>query len=232
LYGETLDGPFEIVADGDSPVWLDDGAIGYHRAGDYLNGPDAELVVTSISGESETLLTQADLEAVLPPIEGDASYYFYLRRADSDWFLISVIEFHPVLTGSSPPQQKYYLALSNRRSGEIAIVAEGENLYGEFGGDGRSLILIDYNDASGIWSLDRYDIVQNQAETLIQYQADVLSALPVSLSRGSVLDWSEDGQWLLVLRDGFLILLAPSYDYKRVIMPDAPGCFDAAWITP
>ena len=229
LYGARLDGPFELIAAGDGPIWLDEETTGY-RSVDFPNESAAELVAVPVGGEPETLLTSADLEAVLPPKEEGDSYWFYLVAEESDLLLISVTQFQSVSASSEPPSQRYYLLLLDRASGELTVVAEGDALRGEFAGDGRSLIFINYGAAGGIWSLDRYDIAQKRAETLIQYPADAAFALPTALSRGSILDWSADGQWLLILRDGFLILLAPAYDYKQIIIPGAPGCFNAAWV--
>lgn len=108
-------------------------------------------------------------------------------------------------------------------------MAEGEYLGGRFGGDGRYLITTQISTGS-IWSLNRYDIARKQTETLFQYDVAAASPLLLYPAWGTTLDWSEDGQWLLIFRDGFLILLAPDYNYKQVIVPDAPGCFDAAWV--
>lgn len=253
LYGESLDGPFEFVAEGERPVWLDEGTISYRKmdsSGDFVA---TALVAGPIGGEPETLLTQADLEALLPLKTEDTSYWFYLADAVSDSFLIHVNQFQTYSTSSEPPPSQHYLLLIDGRSGEKTIVAEGEYLNGVFGGNastesgrstrrqtctehsrssGRSLLITSFNSQNNVWSLDRYDLVPKQSETLVYYDVTAVSALPVSWTTGSSLDWSEDGQWLLIFRDGFLILLAPDYNYKQVIVPDTPGCFSAAWIKP
>ncbi len=230
-YGKSFYGPFELVAEGDSPVWLDEATFSY-RSATFSDESDAELVAVPMDGEPETIVTLAGLEAVLPAKEDDESSWFYLADAHSDLFLMTVVRFQSTPASSSRPRQKNYLLLFDGRSQETTVVAEGETVRGNFAGDGRSLILREYNYDSGIWSLSRYDIAQKQTEPLIQYNATAAAALPINLSRGSMLDWSADGQWLLIFRDGVLILLAPDYNYKHVIVPDTPGCFNAAWIAP
>jgi hypothetical protein len=114
----------------------------------------------------------------------------------------------------------------------MTVAAKGGYLSGVFGGNGRYLIITQTDITGNIWSLNRYDVASNQTETLFQY--DIAAASPLSLSPawGTRLDWSEDGQWLLVFRDGFLILLATDYNYEQVIMPETPGCFGATWVKP
>jgi hypothetical protein len=228
LYGESLNGSFEFVATGDSPVWLDEETISYRK----VVSPDgfgAILVAAPIGGEPETLLTPDDLKAIIPSQTENTAYWFYLVDVVPDSYLIYVNQYQTYSTSSEPPPSRNYLLLLDRSSREITVVAEGEYLSGRFGGDGRYLITTQI-DTGSIWSLNRYDIARKQTETLFQY--DVAAASPVSLYPvwGTTLDWSEDGQWLLVFRDGFLILLAPDYNYQQVIVPDAPGCFDAVWV--
>jgi hypothetical protein len=43
-------------------------------------------------------------------------------------------------------------------------------------------------------------------------------------------DWSADGQWLVRLGDGFLLLSAPGHSYQQVILHPFFDCTNVVWV--
>jgi hypothetical protein len=230
LHGRSLEDPFEPIAKGTSPVWLDEETYSYQQV-DLSDDIARSLVAAPIGGEPETLLASADLEAFMPPKTEDTDFWFYLSGVVPDFFLIHVHRYEPYSASFELPVSQHYLLLLDRSSGEMTIVAEDESLWGVTGEDGRTLVIIRYDSQDGILFVERYDVAKKETQILFEY-ARSMTNLSESFFRGPLLSWSEDGQWLLFFQDGLLILLAPDYNYKKVIAPETPGCFNAAWVKP
>jgi hypothetical protein len=43
-------------------------------------------------------------------------------------------------------------------------------------------------------------------------------------------DWSLDNQWLAIIDDGFIQLISPEYEYRRIIAHDMHACSHVAWV--
>ncbi len=204
---------------GINPFWLNEEIYGYST---FTRG-DEQIVIASISDDLPQPLFTDDLQAILPDDVVDDSFYVYTVRSsptNPDLLLISV----SMNNYLEKPIRLFFL---NRRTNEIVWQLTSKSYpWAEFAAGG--LVWRIYDDQRAAWSLYRYDIVRDQTETLLT-AGNPYSITPFSPEL-SEYEWSVDGQWLLILHDGVLILLAPAYNYKQVIIPDAPGCFNAVWV--
>jgi hypothetical protein len=76
---------------------------------------------------------------------------------------------------------------------------------------------------NNIWRVYVHDIARNETRT---YAA----RYPLYTFRYPFYDWSADGDWLILVDDGFLRLIAPAYDYHRLILHDLHKCSHVAWL--
>ena len=53
---------------------------------------------------------------------------------------------------------------------------------------------------------------------------------PLSTFIHPFMDWSGDGQWLIIVENNFLRMTAPEYDYDRLILHELQACSHVAWI--
>lgn len=236
-FGQGLEGPFEVIAEGTNPVWLDNSRFSYMHY-DPLEGGQERLMVTHLDGgETAVLLEVADLDEFFPRKfenhgfsiqQADTRFSIHLADIEPNLLLIHVHRYQTISTSLDLPANNYLL-LYDLSTGTKTVMAEGVSLQGMFGGNGRYLIISRYDAEDYSWSVERYDIVQQENETLFEHTWSQTN-LALSPVRGPTWDWTEDEEWLLFFQEGLLILLAPDYNYQKVIAPETPGCFNAAWV--
>jgi len=93
-----------------------------------------------------------------------------------------------------------------------------------FSPDGRWLIASAYQDPPEEgWRLFVHDLQRGETE---EYTA----GYPTYPAQYPFYDWSADGNWLLVVDDGFLRLIAPAENYERLLPHPHDNCLFSAWI--
>jgi hypothetical protein len=65
-----------------------------------------------------------------------------------------------------------------------------------------------------------------QSEETIQYKV----GYPSSMFIHPFYDWSQDGNWLVIVDENYLRLIAPAYNYERLITHDLQTCSHVAWV--
>jgi len=89
--------------------------------------------------------------------------------------------------------------------------------------DGSLVTVSRQNESEKYWEIHVFNLIDGRSW---QYQ----SRYPSSTFTNPYYDWSSDGQWLVIVDDGFLRLVAPLYDYQRFIRHDYPSCGHVAWV--
>jgi hypothetical protein len=93
-----------------------------------------------------------------------------------------------------------------------------------FSPDGRYLSLSRLEDPErNLWRLYVHDLEANETKTFA-------ARYPLYTFRYPFYDWSADGKWLILVDDGYLRLIAPAYDYNRLILHDLHRCSHVAWV--
>ncbi|HET7090345.1 MAG TPA: hypothetical protein VFL17_17035, partial [Anaerolineae bacterium] len=191
-----------------------------------------EIVTAAIGGDkTQVILREQDLQAALP--ESERSGWSIVRigpvtisPTNPDLLVIAAYAKHERLQPTWPGRS--YVFLFDRRSGVISLRLQSDVgswfNFTDFSPDSRWLITSSSDFARFTWSLILHDIGRSETRTLTSLsQAGYLHAFPEY-------EWSSNGQWLLVLDDGVLWLIAPDHDYQRTIVPQSPGCTLAAWV--
>lgn len=89
---------------------------------------------------------------------------------------------------------------------------------------GRWLVVVQFVDPiTDTWRLFLHDTRSGATQ-----QLDV--TYPAYPARFPFYDWSEDGQWIVLVDRGYLRLVAPAYDYERIVPHDLTECRYPAWV--
>lgn len=241
--------PDRYVGRAFSPFWISDDVFGYVRLrGSATNeSPDMELVLHSVEMDQERLLIKsADLlDQVETGLKG-AFRIMYVAASPTDPSLIFLAG-TPVRGGGG---RFYVLKLQLQAAASIisdnlplirseVILALDDLPVGDpstltptgyppfsITADGRKLTVFRFADpVTNTWLLYLYDVASGQTRVLtLNY--------PIYPAPFPFYDWSADGNWLLLVDNGFLRLVAPDYDYERIITHDFVACRYPAWIDP
>lgn len=247
--GDNMGHPLHLVGRAFSPFWLTEDTFGFVRLSDEASdeGPAMELVIRSAVTEVEhSLIRSAD----------------FLQQAKSDqkgalgikYVTASPVDPNTLFVAATPAvgsNERYYV-LKLRIDGDIASLSEDVKLaeveviltlddlpvgdpsiltptgYPPFTltDDGHWLMVVRFTDpVTNTWVIDLYDTARGETQTLTLNFPAYPAPFPFY-------DWSEDGQWLLVVDDGFLRLIAPGHDYERVVTHDFAACRYPAWVNP
>jgi len=234
--GESL---IEIPVDRSSirsPFWLDNETYGYVRSGKpaITTGSEtprirSEIVIASIADDRPRLLLSSDdLLAALPandrPEQLDIGFFVRVNPGDPSLLFILAYGFNP--ESGTPVARGYIFSYDLESQQIISSISTGSDFswIPRFSPDGRWLAQSAYDATGSKLSLILHHTGRNESKTL---EYDNVSTAPF----GSPLyQWSADGQWLLLLNDGILHLIAPDHDYERTVIPESPGCAFAAWV--
>lgn len=245
--GDSEGEPQELVDRAFSPFWLTDDTFGFIRlvGSSTAESPEMELVIRSvITGQERLLVRSADLMSQLDPNRSGAFRIMYgtdnpanpnqvflagtpIGGAQKQFFVIKV-----QLDGSSE------LPSSDDHDPSLSVILELEDLpvgdshtltptgYPPFvvSPDGRWLMVVRFVDSiTNTWKLYLYNTESQEMKT-------ITFNYPVYPAPFPFYDWSADGNWLLLVDNGFLRLIAPDYDYERVITHEFAACRYPAWI--
>lgn len=93
-----------------------------------------------------------------------------------------------------------------------------------FSGNGRWLVTAQLpNPPDDIWQIVLYDITAGQTQI-------VNVSSPRYPANSPFFDWSQDGQWLVTVDDGFFRLIAPAVNYERLILHEFEDCYFTTWV--
>jgi hypothetical protein len=91
-------------------------------------------------------------------------------------------------------------------------------------GNGRWLVAVRFADPfTNAWELNLTDLTTGETQIITTNHPPYPAPFPF-------FDWSADGQWLVVVDNGFLRLIAPDYNYERVVSHDFRSCSYTAWV--
>jgi hypothetical protein len=89
--------------------------------------------------------------------------------------------------------------------------------------DGRWLMISELTEPqTNSWTFQLHNIAQNSTNLLT-------ANFPAYPARYPFYDWTADGQWLLIVDDGFMRLVAPGHDYQRLVPYEFDSCLFTAW---
>ncbi|MCA9874440.1 MAG: hypothetical protein KC441_12315 [Anaerolineales bacterium] len=215
------------LGEGFSPFWLDGQTYGYIRFAQAAGEASVGVVAGRVgSAEQEILFTNIDLQAALPRA-ATAVFPKYIspNPADSHNLIIGASGIgelagkYYIFTYEANGDITLHLQLHGTPNGNPAWLTPLGNPPFQVSPDGRWLILSKLRDT---WTFTLHDLAQNESQLLTTHY-------PPYPMRFPYYDWSGDGRWLVIADDGFLRLLAPDYDYERLIPYDFDACLFAAW---
>ncbi len=232
FHGDAEGQSLAKLADGEHPFWLDNQTYGYVRWSGTQATAELEIVMAAIGDdEIQVMLRKTDLQAALP--ESDRSGWSIdgigpvsISPTSPDLFLIAAYATHERLQPNWPGRS--YVFLFDRRSDVTSLRLQSDLgswfNFTDFSPDSRWLITSSSDFARFERSFILHNISRRETRTLHSF------SLPGYPYASPEYKWSFGGQWLLVLDDDVLRLIAPDYDYQRTIVPQSPGCTLAAWI--
>ncbi len=241
--------PDRYVGRAFSPFWMTDDEFGYVRLrGNTTDeSPDMELVLHSVAtGQERLLIKSADLlDQVEAGIKG-AFRIMYVTASPTDPNLIFLagtpvrggggrfyvlrlqLQAATSITSDDLPliRSEVILALDDLPVGDPSTLTPTGYPPFSITADGRKLSVFRFADpVTNTWVLYLYDVAGGETQMFTLNYPTYPSPFPFY-------DWSADGNWLLLVDNGFLRLVAPDYDYERIITHEFAACRYPAWIDP
>lgn len=245
LLGDNDARPREVLGNGFSPFWLTSRLFGYVELAANRAGPDMHVVIEdAVSRERYVVADSRQLMSVVDSASTDQVRIRYATANPADPTQL--------LIGSSLPDQTSdgFVITSVRLEGSLDTLSEltsGEPRIvhrlpgapvgdpGTFtptgsppftiSSDGRWLAVVRFaNPHTNAWEISLIDLDTGLANTLNTYYPPYPAQYPF-------LDWSADNQWLVLVDDGFLRLIAPAYDYERVVPHEYRDCSYTGWVS-
>lgn len=215
----------DVLGTGYSPFWLNNDTFGFVRYHSETGEPEVvirQMVAdTAESEQLETVLTMADIQALIPDsIRAPATIrYVITHPAQPDKLFTVALD--------ALGREAYVFAL-DRISGTLDLRLQSQiqpfHSLG-FSPNGRWLVLIGNDDESigETSTLYFHDIEANETQTYISDYGSFMFS--------SLYDWSLDGNWVMFLvNDRVVSMVAPAYDYQLVFAHDQGNCTSMAWI--
>jgi hypothetical protein len=231
----------QSLGDGFSPFWINGQTFGYVRfQGDVKSGITTQVVLGDlVTRELRTVVDGFDLSSKTPSSQADGLYIHDVipNPADSNHLLISS-------TGIREYSGNYFIfsldisknlseAAQNGLKLEVTRKSSLAGVPGLLSPTGFPTFLPSQN---GRWlaitelnSLDRenWTVLIHDLHTGISSEVvkNVL-ALPGTFP---IMDWSRDGEWLMIADREYLHLIAPGNDYEEFIAHDFDACSTVVW---
>ncbi len=211
----------QYIAVGRAAAWLDDETAVFVREGGHV------LAVDAVTLDLTPLFTVADLAASL---EAER-----ISRASLEIeFLIGQPENGQKILVSAIDNRSSYLFQFDRTDGTInplfpqaftseILLPQVFPLEKRLSPDGRFLVQFVSGEDGQMW-----DLLLTEWETAVSQNYATI-ALPPLFPTHSI-DWSADGQWLVLAADGYLRLIAPNHDFERWFIPKQMACDQAVWL--
>ena len=223
---------------GFSPFWLDEETFGFVRfTGNVDSGITTEVVEGSINGGGlKHLFDGSDLtrgagnplgsvlfiNEVLPnPAYPDQLLVSStgIRDYAGQYFFFSA----DVSDTAAEPAIRLEVARSGSPGGVPGLLTPTGQPPFLFSSDGRWLAMTELNSyESETWSVLVHDLETGTT-------TEVSDSVPAMPGNYPLLDWSSDGQWLLVADRQYLHLTAPAYDMQELIAHDFDACSHIVW---
>lgn len=211
------------LGEGMSPFWIDERTYGYLRTGP---GVVQVVVAAAADDKPQVLFTARDLEGLVPHavLPGRILTLGRVSVSPSDPNRLFISAF---LIDEAGTIMYSYIFSFDRETGKAALEMGPASTLVTHGvsPDGRWLEISTVDSARSTWSLHL-----REAYTGDSRQFAFAFSNAASLQESSQYDWSADGQWLAVLNDGVLHLIAPNQDYQYSVIPESAGCVFAAWM--
>jgi len=244
--GDSEGIPERFLGRGWSPFWLDEDTFGYVAPQPDANGQrvilrDAPPALLEEPGSAPStpppgrriVLSSDDLR-LFDGVNGSVGVvidHVLPSSIDDDLFIITT---NPFRTDELSLVIVYNLS---RRELSPGFSFTGRPLayrssYG-FSPDGRWLVVSVFQTPAGAGRAAVWDVYLHAVHTPATGRATRVYTVRADNSWPALwlLDWSADGQWLALVTDGYVRLIAPNHDYSSpLILPDL-ACTAAAWVS-
>lgn len=217
-----------------SPFWIDNETYGYVRYDREAGAPSMQIATSQVGNDLPRIVTPVTELARLvdeanPPLLFIS--YATVNPADKDQLLLSA-------TTVGGATSKYHIFSLRLSTGKARLLQQFERLpsgypslltpagYPPFrlSPDGRWLLVTLLESTSPTtWSFRLYDLQEEQALAVNAYYPEYPAQFPFY-------DWTPDGRWLAIVEDGFLRLIAPGFDYQKLVTHEMADCLFVAWV--
>ncbi len=229
---------------GFSPFWLSPTTFGYVELSDPRHGPDMRIAVRTTLADEPAIVADTEnlMERVYPDREGRLRIrYVTSHPTDPSLVLVAVSP-----TGSSSRDYaivalrlsveptgrqsdggisaKVVLRLPTAPTDNPTTSSPTGSPPFTLSEDGRWLMAVRFTDpTSNSWEVNLVDLTTGEIQVIKTNHPPYPAQFPF-------FDWSADGQWLVVVDDGYVRLLAPAYGYERVIPHEFGSCRYTGWV--
>lgn len=214
--GDALGQAAVALGTGIEPFWLDDEMYGYLRR----TGDDVELVTAAAGDDSPHVILRAtDLLPLMSPIPpGNVTVDTVLANpGDMAQLLVTA---RNVETKGSEQIAFFLLELTAGGRAVLTITqlfqTDRPASVSGFSPNGRWLVISTWNAAERNNDVHLIDLLDHETQTFA--------------ASGFRLLWSADSQWLVQPEGEYLLLRAPAYNYKRLLLHDYSNCYSAHWV--
>lgn len=218
----------QTLGDGFSPFWLDGQTYGFVRFEPQADAMQALVLANHVTGAKPAVLfTSADLSAAVEAKANTGIFPKYVARSPVDPGMLLI-----AASGIGDLAGNYYIFTYHLKDGltlrlELDGAPNGNPAWltplgmppFQLSPDGRWLILSKLRET---WTFTLHNLARNESSVLT-------TDYPPYPMRFPYYDWSSDGRWLIIADNGFLRLLAPDYDFQRLIPYEFDACLFAAW---
>jgi hypothetical protein len=231
--GDGRGEPLRPLGEGLSPFWLSNDRYGFVRYDRTAGAPSMQVVTATVTTDLPHIVLP--VQRLAAAIDDDAPPLLFISHvavnpADPDLLLLAA-------TTVASPAAKYNIFALRLSSGDLQLLQQFEQMpsgypalltaagYPPFrlSPDGRWLLTtLLAGDKPTVWSFRLYDLQQ-------QTEVDLTLHYPEYPAQFPFYDWSKDGEWLALVEDGYLRLVAPAYDYERVLPFQQDSCLFTAW---
>jgi hypothetical protein len=227
-----------LLGSGFSPFWVDENRFGFARfVGDSATGISTEVVLGSLQNsdltpmfDSEDLARAAGLpwgsllyvNEVIPDPANSSRLLVSstgIRAYSGHYFLFSVDLSH----GGARPVLNLEVARKGSQGGVPGLLSPTGPPPFLVSSNGRWLAMTELErEGKETWTVLIHDL---QTGTT----SEVSDSVPAMPGNYPLLDWSRDGQWLLLADRDFLHLIAPAFDWGELIAHDFDACSHIVW---
>jgi hypothetical protein len=229
----------KLVGKGFSPFWIDGETFGFVRFhGDMATNIMTQVVIQHLSnGQLQVLVDGHALaseektpwaedlfihEVIPKPMDSNKLLITGTGVRDySGYYFIFSLDISDLQNVNAFP--KLQLEISRRGSlvGVPGLLAPTGFPMILVSPNGRWLAMAELN-SQDTWTILIHDLLKGRT-------VEVIKDIPAVPGNLPMLDWSADGQWLLIADREFLHLIAPEYEYQDRIAHDFDACSHIVW---